>query len=80
MILPGTEGETDRPVVPWVFLFTLLKNRGYVSPLPVGGNFAGLPGLLKYDGEWPGHFIRQFPLDPQMHLIGSHGFVHLQVP
>ena len=42
-------GETDWPVVPWVFLFSLFKNGSYVSPFPFSGKFTGLPGLLKYD-------------------------------
>lgn len=33
MILPGS-GETERPAVPRIFLFSLLKNEAYVSPFP----------------------------------------------
>ncbi|KAJ7407614.1 hypothetical protein BTVI_62564 [Pitangus sulphuratus] len=36
--------------------------------------------LLKYNGQWLGHFTCQLSHDPQMHLIRSHGLVHLQVP
>ncbi|GAB0203458.1 hypothetical protein GRJ2_002811400 [Grus japonensis] len=46
----------------------------------VSENFTGLPRLLKYDGEWLSHFIHQFPQDPQMHLIRSHGLVNLRIP
>ncbi|GAB0189266.1 mitochondrial enolase superfamily member 1 [Grus japonensis] len=46
----------------------------------VSGNFTRPPRLLRYDREWPGHFIRQLPQDLWMHLIRSHGPVHLQVP
>ena len=81
MILLGSHrGETDQPVVPGVFILFLFRNGHYVSPFPVNGNFTGLPGLLKYDGGWLSHFICQFPQDPWMHLIRSHGLVHLQVP
>ena len=64
MILMGTEGETDWPVVPWVFLFILFKNGDYVSPFPVSGNFTRLPPLLKHDGQWLSNFICQFSSGP----------------
>ena len=30
-------GETDWPVVPWVFFFSLFKNGGYISPFQSAG-------------------------------------------
>ena len=55
--LSKDRGETDWSLVLWVFLFPLFKNGGWVSPFPVSGTLTGLPGLFRYDGEWPGHFI-----------------------
>jgi len=71
-------GESDWPVVPWVFLFSLCKNGDYVSSLLISRNFTGLPQLLKYDGRWFSNYIHQFLQDPWMYLIRSHGLVHLQ--
>lgn len=48
--------------------------------LPVTGDFPWLPWLFRYDGEWNGNCISQFPQHPGMHLIGSHGFVYVQGP
>ncbi|GAB0204720.1 leucine-rich repeat-containing protein 2 [Grus japonensis] len=56
--------------------------KAYIEDLKerVSEDFTGLPGLLKYDGEWLSNFTHQFPQDPRMHLIRFHGLVHLQVP
>jgi len=31
-------------------------------------------GFYKYDGEWLGNHICQFPQDPEMHIIWSHNW------
>lgn len=41
--LARSRGETDQPVVPWLFHFSLLKNNDNVSYFPVSGSFTGLP-------------------------------------
>jgi len=64
MILMGTEGETDWPVFPLVFLFSFFKDGSYISHFPISWNFIGLPRLLKHDGQWLSNFIHQFPQDP----------------
>jgi len=40
--LAGYRSETDWPVVPRLFLFSLFKNGCYVSPFSISGNFTGL--------------------------------------
>lgn len=36
--------------------------------------------FLKYDGEWLGNYISQFPQAHKMHQFGSHGLVYVEVP
>lgn len=69
-------GETEWPVVPWIFLFQFLEIE---VMFPITWNFIRLPRLFSYDGQWLTNLICQFPRDHQMHLIRSHGFIHLQV-
>jgi len=40
--------ETEWPVVPQFFLFSVFGDGCYVSPVPVSGNATGLPLLLKH--------------------------------
>lgn len=69
-------GEADWPVAPRVLLFILLENGHCVSLFLLYGDFAWLPWLLKYDGEWLGNNIHHFPQEPVVHLIMSHGLVY----
>lgn len=47
---------------------------------PVSGDFADLPWLFKYGGDWLGNYIRQFCWDPWMHLIRSQALAYVQIP
>lgn len=49
-------------------------------PFSVSGNFIRLLWHLEYNGQWLSNFLHQLSQAPQMHLIRSCGFVHLQMP
>lgn len=76
----GHGGEGHWSVVTRVLFFTPFKNGCAIPISLVTRVFAWLLWLFKYDGEWLGNYIIQFPQDPGMYLIGSHGLVYIQVP
>lgn len=76
-ILPSTKMRLTSLQFSGSSLFPFLKIE---IVFPFQWNFIGLPWLLKYDRYWLNHFIRQMLQDPQMHLIRSHGLVHVQLP
>ena len=49
--------ETNWPVIPWIFFFSLIENGVYVFPFPVGENFPRLPLSHRYDGYQFGNYI-----------------------
>lgn len=76
--LPRHRREAHWPGVPWVFLFSFLKNRSDVYFFPSTRDFTWQPRLFKYDVEWFVSHISQFLQHPGVHIIQSHRFVHIQ--
>lgn len=56
--------QSPASIPPFLFPFCLFRNGGYVSSIPVSGNFPGLAWFHRYDGQWLSNVIHQFPWDP----------------
>lgn len=53
---PGTKGQTERLVVPWILLPAFLIDWCHIHQPPVNWDFPVLPGLLENYWKWPGSF------------------------
>ena len=71
--------EADWSIILRILIIALFKNGYYIPFSPVTEDFPWLPWLFRYDSKCLSNYTCQFPQDPGMHLIGSHGIVNVMV-